>query len=41
MNQNTALTITIGVLGVVDTYVTGVIMPLPVWVTCLAWASFS
>lgn len=40
MNMNTALTITIGVLGAVDTYLTAEIIPLPVWVTFIAWASF-
>lgn len=40
MNQNTALTISIGVLGAIDTYLTAVIIPLPVWVTFIAWASF-
>lgn len=40
MNSNTALTISIAVLGAVDTYFTAVIIPLPVWVTFIAWASF-
>lgn len=40
MNQNTALTISIGVLGAIDTYLTAVVVPLPVWVTFIAWASF-
>ncbi len=40
MKENTALTISIGVLGGVDTYLTATILPLPVWVTFIAWASF-
>lgn len=40
MTQNTALTISIGVLGALDTWLTATILPLPVWVTFIAWASF-
>lgn len=40
MSQNMALTIMIFVLGAIDTYFTAVIVPLPVWVTFIAWASF-
>jgi hypothetical protein len=35
-----ALTISIAVLGGIDTYLTGTILPIPVWVTFIAWASF-
>lgn len=35
-----ALTISIGVLAVVDTYITATVFPVPVWVTFIAWASF-
>lgn len=35
-----ALTISIAVLGGVDTYLTATVMPIPVWVTFIAWASF-
>src|SRR6476659_3057049 len=40
MKQLEALTISIGVLGAVDTWFTAVVIPLPVWVTFIAWASF-
>ena len=40
MKQLEALTISIGVLGAVDTWLTAVVIPLPVWVTFIAWASF-
>ena len=40
MKQIEALTIAIGVLGAVDTWFTAVVVPLPVWVTFIAWASF-
>lgn len=40
MKQIEALTISIGVLGAVDTWFTAVVIPLPVWVTFIAWASF-
>lgn len=35
-----ALTTSIAVLGGIDTYLTGTILPIPVWVTFIAWASF-
>ena len=40
MKQLEALTVSIGVLGAVDTWLTAVVIPLPVWVTFIAWASF-
>src|ERR1700712_5492174 len=35
-----ALTVSIAVLGGIDTYLTATILPIPVWVTFIAWASF-
>jgi hypothetical protein len=35
-----AAMISLGVLGAIDTYITATIIPIPVWVTFLAWASF-
>jgi len=40
MKQSEALTISIGVLGGVDVFLTATVIPLPVWVTFTAWASF-
>jgi Protein of unknown function (DUF1097) len=40
MKKIDALTVSIGVLAVVDTYVTATVLPVPVWVTFIAWASF-
>lgn len=40
MKQSDAYTISIGVLAVVDTWITATILPIPVWVTFIAWASF-
>jgi hypothetical protein len=40
MKQLTAYTISIGILAFVDTYLTATILPVPVWVTFIAWASF-
>lgn len=40
MKKPEAFTISIGVLAVVDTYLTATILPVPVWVTFIAWASF-
>src|ERR1700748_2885192 len=40
MKKIEALTVSIGVLAVVDTYVTATVFPVPVWVTFIAWASF-
>lgn len=36
----TAAMISLGVLGAIDTYITATILPVPVWVTFIAWASF-
>jgi len=40
VNSNTAYTASIGVLAVVDTYLTATLIRVPVWVTFIAWASF-
>jgi hypothetical protein len=40
MKKTEALTVSIGVLAVVDTYLTATLLPVPVWVTFIAWASF-
>jgi len=40
MKKLEAYSISIGVLGAVDTYLTATFIPLPVWVTFIAWASF-
>jgi hypothetical protein len=40
MKKTEALTVSIGVLAVIDTYVTATVFPVPVWVTFIAWASF-
>ncbi|WP_144149252.1 DUF1097 domain-containing protein [Paraburkholderia sp. BCC1884] len=40
MKKPEAYTLSIGVLAVVDTWITGTIFPVPVWVTFIAWASF-
>jgi hypothetical protein len=40
MKSKEAYTVSIGLLAVVDTYLTATILPLPVWVTFIAWASF-
>ncbi|MDE1907596.1 MAG: DUF1097 domain-containing protein [Rhodospirillales bacterium] len=40
MNSYITLVISIGVLAFVDTYMTATILPIPVWVTFIAWASF-
>jgi hypothetical protein len=40
MKQSEAYTLSIGVLAVVDTWLTGTLLPMPVWVTFIAWASF-
>jgi hypothetical protein len=40
MKKAEALTISIGVLGAVDTYLTATVLPVQVWVTFIAWASF-
>src|SRR5262245_66453126 len=40
MSKTAALTLSIGILAVIDTYLTATILPLPVWVTLIAWTSF-
>jgi len=40
MKQKEAYTVSIGLLAVLDTYVTATVLPVPVWVTFIAWASF-
>lgn len=40
MKQAEALSISIGILGGIDVFLTATIIPLPVWVTFTAWASF-
>jgi hypothetical protein len=40
MKKIEALTVSIGVLAVADTYITATVFPVPVWVTFIAWASF-
>jgi hypothetical protein len=40
MKKTEALTVSIGVLAFVDTYITATVFPVPVWVTFIAWASF-
>lgn len=40
MGKSEALSLSIGVLGGIDTYLTATIFPVPVWVTFIAWASF-
>jgi Protein of unknown function (DUF1097) len=40
MKKLDAYSISIGVLGAVDTYLTATLIPVPVWVTFIAWASF-
>src|ERR1700722_4380115 len=40
MKKSEAFTVSIGVLAVVDTYITATVFPIPVWVTFIAWASF-
>lgn len=40
MKKPEAYTLSIGLLAVVDTWLTGTIFPVPVWVTFIAWASF-
>jgi hypothetical protein len=36
MNENSALTVSIGVLAVIETYLTATALPIPVWVTFIA-----
>jgi hypothetical protein len=40
MKKPEAYTLSIGVLAVADTWLTGTVFPVPVWVTFIAWASF-
>ena len=40
MKSKEAYTVSIGLLAVVDTYLTATALPVPVWVTFIAWASF-
>jgi len=40
MKKLAAYSVSIGVLGAVDTYVTATLILVPVWVTFIAWASF-
>jgi hypothetical protein len=40
MKKSEAYTLSIGVLAVADTWLTGTLFPVPVWVTFIAWASF-
>jgi hypothetical protein len=40
MKQAEAYTLSIGLLAVVDTWLTATVLPVPVWVTFIAWASF-
>lgn len=40
MKQMTAMSIGIGVLGALATFLTATVLPLPVWVIFIAWASF-
>jgi hypothetical protein len=40
MKSKEAYTVSIGLLAVVDTYLTATVLPIPVWVTFIAWASF-
>jgi hypothetical protein len=40
MKKQEAYTVSIGLLAVVDTYLTATVLPIPVWVTFIAWASF-
>lgn len=40
MRKLDAYSVSIGVLGAVDTYLTATLVLVPVWVTFIAWASF-
>jgi hypothetical protein len=40
MSPLVAAMISLGALGAIDTYLTATILPVPVWVTFIAWASF-
>ena len=40
MQQMTAMSVGIGIFGALATYLTATVLPLPVWVIFIAWASF-
>lgn len=40
MRKLDAYSVSIGVLGAIDTYLTATVILVPVWVTFIAWASF-
>jgi hypothetical protein len=40
MKKSDAMSLSIGALGALDTYLTATVLPLPVFVTFIAWASF-
>ncbi len=40
MKQSEALTVSIGILGALDVLLTTYVLPVPVWITFTAWASF-
>jgi hypothetical protein len=40
MKANHALALSIALLGALDTYLTATLLPVPVWATFIAWASF-
>jgi hypothetical protein len=40
MKKSEAFTVSIGALAAVDTYLTATVVPVPVWITFIAWASF-
>jgi hypothetical protein len=40
MKKLDGYSVSIGVLGAIDTYITATVIPVPVWVTFIAWASF-
>jgi hypothetical protein len=40
LKQSEALTVSIGVLGALDVLLTTYVIPVPVWITFTAWASF-
>lgn len=40
MKKLDAYSVSIGVLGAVDTYLTAIVILVPVWVTFITWASF-
>ncbi len=40
MSKYWSLAVSIGLLGGIDTYLIAAFLPIPVWVTFIAWASF-